>query len=61
MKEFLTERRRAYLYRVLAAVGVVALGYGLITEDELVRWLGLAAVSLNVLPIANTSTKSTNP
>lgn len=57
---FLTESRRAYIYRVLAAAGAIAFGYGLVSSEELATWLGAAAVVLNVLPIANTSTSSTN-
>lgn len=57
MKDWFTEERRAYIYRVLAAIGVVALGYGAIDGNDLAAWLGLAAVALNIMPIANTKTK----
>lgn len=51
-----TERRRAYIYRVLMAVGALVTGYGLLSANEIALWLGLAAVVLNIMPTANTST-----
>lgn len=54
----LTESRRAYIYRVLIAGGSVAVGYGVVSGEDLAMWLGLAAVVLNVMPSANTSTKA---
>ncbi len=47
---------RGYLYRVLMLAGAVAVGYGLITGEELALWLGLVAVVLNVSPVAYTPT-----
>lgn len=54
--KWLNEKVRAYIYRILIAVGAVALIYGLATSAEIAAWLGLAAVVLNVMPAANTST-----
>lgn len=51
------EHVRAYGYRVLVAVGALVALYGLATAEEIAAWLGLAAVALNVLPAANTTTR----
>lgn len=57
----LTERQRAYAYRVAASVGALLVAYGFISEQDLAQWLGLAgailALSGDVLASANTSTK----
>lgn len=50
------EKTRAYIYRVLVAVGTVVTGYGLISTNELATWLGLVTAILNLMPMANTST-----
>lgn len=47
---------RGYLYRVLAALGLVAVGYGLITGEELALLGGFLAVLFNVTPTLNTPT-----
>lgn len=39
------------------AGGAVAMFYGILSNEELVVWLGFASVVLNVLPATNTSTK----
>lgn len=52
-----SEKVRAYVYRVLMGLGAVAACYGLLSGEEIATWLGLAAIVLNVLPTANTSTK----
>jgi hypothetical protein len=57
IKSIFTEPVRAYIYRVLMAAGVVALVYGLLTESEIATWLGLAGAVLNILPVANTTTR----
>jgi aspartate oxidase len=53
---------RAYIYRVLVAAGIVAVGYGVITQDEVDLWVQLAATILATgglgLAAANTSAKS---
>jgi hypothetical protein len=53
----MNESTRAYIYRILIAVGTLVAGYGLISNDELALWLGLATAALNIMPTANTSTK----
>jgi hypothetical protein len=50
----MTETTRAYIYRILIALGTIATGYGLITADEVSLWLGLATTVLNIMPAANT-------
>lgn len=50
----MTETTRAYIYRILIAAGTIALGYGLITADQIAVWLGLATAILNIMPAANT-------
>ena len=57
MKNIFTDKNRAYAYRVLLAVGVILAGYGVVTDDQLVMWVGLVGALLNVMPTANTSTK----
>lgn len=54
----MNEKTRAYIYRILVAVGTLVAGYGLITTDELALWLGVVTAVLNILPAANTSTDS---
>lgn len=50
----MTEKTRAYIYRILIAAGTIALAYGLITADQIAVWLGLATAILNIMPAANT-------
>lgn len=50
----MTETTRAYIYRILIAVGTIATAYGLVTADQLAVWLGLATAILNIMPAANT-------
>ena len=52
----MTEKQRAYTYRILIAVGTLVVGYGLITANELALWLGVVTAVLNIMPSANTST-----
>lgn len=54
----LPEKQRAYVYRVLSAVVLLAVAYGVVSGDEAALWLVLAAAVLG-LPAAavNTSTK----
>lgn len=54
----ISEQVRAYIYRILTAVGTLIMGYGFITTNELALWLGLATAVLNIMPSANTSTKA---
>ena len=57
LKAWFTQKRRAYIYRCIAAAGAVALFYGVLDNNELVAWLGFSAVVLNVMPVTNTPTK----
>jgi hypothetical protein len=50
------ERTRAYLYRVLSGAGLVALGYGLLSAEEVALWTGLVG-TIFALPAVNTSTQ----
>ena len=50
---------RAYIYRVLTALGPVAIFYGLASSDEVALWAGVVA-TLFVLPAVNTPTKMHN-
>lgn len=56
---------RKYIYRVLIALGPVALLYGLVTDAELVVWFGLAETVLGspigALALANTPAKAQAP
>lgn len=56
------EAQRAYVYRILVAAGVVAIGYGVITRDEADLWIQLVGTVLATggagLAAANTSAKS---
>ena len=49
---------RRYIYRVLVALGPIALLYGLVTDAQLIVWLGLAetvlASPVGALALANT-------
>jgi len=56
----MNQTTRAYIYRILIAVGTIATGYGLLTTNELALWLGLATAVLNIMPAANTSINNDN-
>ena len=58
MKNIFTETVRAYIYRVLIALGSCALVWGLVTGEQLAAILGAVAAVLNVMPALNTTTKS---
>lgn len=57
LKSVFTEPVRAWIYRVLIAVGAIVGLYGWLSANEVAQWLGLAAVILNIMPTANTSTR----
>ena len=57
VKENLTEQVRGYIYRVLLGVGAVVGMYGIMDDNEVATWLGLAAIVLNIMPATNTSIK----
>lgn len=52
------EQTRAWIYRVLVAVSLVAAAYGWVSEEQAGLWLGVAAAVLgNGLATLNTATK----
>lgn len=53
------EKTRGWIYRIVLAVGALLAGYGLVTSDQLLTWVGVAAAVLNIMPTANTTVKST--
>lgn len=54
----LSDGTRAYLYRILLALAVLALIYGLATEEQIAGWVGLGVALLgNGLATANTTRK----
>lgn len=61
---FADQANRAYVYRVLVALGAVALLYGLLSKEEVATWLGVAAQVLSVggngLAAVNTTTHKEN-
>lgn len=61
MRELFSERTRAYIYRVLIAVGAVLTAYGVLSSEQLAVWLGVAIAVLNVMPSVNTSTHPDDP
>lgn len=52
----MNQKTRAYIYRILVAVGTLVAGYGLINANELALMLGVVTAVLNIMPTANTST-----
>ena len=52
-----SEKTRAYIYRILVALGSLLGILGFITGEQTVAILGVAAALLNVLPTMNTTTK----
>lgn len=61
MKDIFTPVVRAYIYRVLIALGSVALIWGLVTGEQLAAILGAVAAVLNIMPAMNTTTKTDEP
>lgn len=55
--KFLTEPVRGWIYRVLVAVGLLLVGYGVISAEQWALWAGVLVAVLNVMPSANTSVK----
>lgn len=54
----LSESTRAYIYRILTAVSLLVVAYGVASSEEVTLWLGVAAAVLgNGLAAVNTSTK----
>jgi len=53
----MSEKTRAYVYRILLALQPVVVAYQLLTEEQAVLWLGVAsAVLAGGLATLNTST-----
>jgi hypothetical protein len=50
-------RTRAYIYRVIIALGSAVALWGILSGEQLASLLGIAAAVLNILPAANTSTR----
>jgi inner membrane protein involved in colicin E2 resistance len=61
MKDIFTEPVRAYIYRVLIALGSCAIIWGLVTGEQLAAILGAVAAVLNIMPAMNTTTKTDEP
>lgn len=57
LKQVFTEKVRAWIYRVLIAVGALLVGFGLISGDDWALILGVCIAVLNIMPAGNTSTK----
>lgn len=55
--KFLTPDVRAWIYRVLVAIGAVVAAYGWLTADEVALWLGVVVAVLNIMPTSFTSVK----
>lgn len=55
MKFLTSVKVRGWIYRVLVAVGLLLVGYGVLTTNELALWLGVVTAGLNIMPSANTS------
>lgn len=54
---WLSEPVRAWIYRVLIALGAVAAVWGWLNQEQIAAILGVVVAVLNVLPAVNTSTK----
>lgn len=52
------QKARAWLYRVLLALGGVAVFYGWLSDSEVTLWGGVLTTVLMGLPVANTPTTS---
>lgn len=54
---FLSERTRAYVYRIALAAAVLATGYGWVTDAQAALWIPvIAAILGNGLATRHTST-----
>jgi uncharacterized membrane protein len=55
----MTEKTRAYIYRIVIAASPIVVFYGLATAEETALWVALIANALGVaLAVANTSTEA---
>ena len=58
MERIFTERNRAIAYRLIAALSLPAIFYGVVTEQEAAVWLAALAQALGIgLAVKHTSTK----
>ena len=57
LKTMFTEEVRGWIYRVLVAVGLLLVGYGVISSEQWALWAGVLVAVLNVMPSANTTVK----
>ena len=57
LNSFFTEEVRGWIYRVLVAVGLLLVGYGVISSEQWALWAGVLVAVLNVMPSANTTVK----
>ena len=57
LKSVFTEPVRAWIYRVLIAVGALLVGFGLISGDDWALIIGVVVAALNIMPAGNTSVK----
>ena len=55
--KMLTPEVRAWIYRILIAVGALVAGFGWATSDQVALVIGVAVAVLNVMPASFTSTK----
>jgi len=53
---WLTAARRGWLYRILVAVGLLLVMYGIVTADQAAAWVGLVCAFCNITPAAHTPT-----
>lgn len=54
LRSVFTEPVRAWIYRVLIAVGALLVGFGLISGDDWALILGVVIAVLNIMPAGNT-------
>ncbi len=57
IKAVFTAEVRGWIYRVLVAVGLLLVGYGVLTAEQWALWAGVLVSVLNVMPAANTPVK----
>jgi hypothetical protein len=57
LKSVFTEPVRAWIYRVLIAIGVALVGFGVLSGEQWAMIGGIVVALLNVMPAGNTSTK----
>ena len=54
LRSVFTEPVRAWIYRVLIAVGALLVGFGLLSGDDWALILGVVIAVLNIMPAGNT-------